>query len=207
MTKEVLYLDRQPPEKIEDDSYPVFIPSVAVLISLASPEGRASITPIVAWSVVSRFPFMVAIGLCHGHYTPNYFPRYSNKIIHQTREFVLNIPHEGLREAISSTGDVSGNDPNVDKFALAGLTPGPAKTVRSPIIVECPINLECKVVAIHRTGSHDLFIAEVSAIQHAPIINQDIEDDKMITDILLDSGDATAAQQKRLYWRTTPTLS
>lgn len=207
MTKEVVYLQYDSSEEIENDAYPVFIPTVAVLISLASQDGRASITPIVAWTLVSRFPFMVLIALCHGHYTQNYFPRYSNKVIRQTREFVLNIPHMGLSEAVTKAGGVSGNDPKVDKFALTGLTPGPAKTVRSPIIVECPINLECKVVEVIRAGSHDLFIAEVTAIQHDPILSQKIQDDLMVVDMILDEEGTGAPQKKQMIWRTLPVLS
>lgn len=207
MSKEVMLLKFDPSEVPADDAYPVFIPSVAVMISFASPEGRASITPIVAWSVVSRFPFMVVIALCHSHYTCNYFPRYSNRIIHETGEFVLNIPHEGLRDAVSKTGEVSGNDPTVDKFAFAGLTPGPAQTVRCPIVTECPINLECKVTSVVRTGSHDLFIAEVTAIQHDPILSRDIQDDKMVVDMLLPDKETGATQPRRLFWRTLPALS
>ncbi|MCZ7545542.1 MAG: flavin reductase family protein [Anaerolineae bacterium] len=207
MSKETIRLKFDPAEIPEDDSYPVFVPSVAVMISFASPEGRASITPIVAWSIVSRFPFMAVIALCHGHYTDNYFPRYSNRTIREAGEFVLNIPHDGLRDAISKTGDVSGNDPTVDKFAYAGLTPGPAQTVKCPIIVECPINLECKVTSIVRTGSHDLFIAEVTAIQHDPILSRDIQDDMMVVKMLLKDAETGATQERQMLWRTLPTFS
>ena len=41
------------------------------------------------------------------------------------------------------------------------LTPLPSKYVQPPIIAECPVNLECRVVEFHHVGDHDLFIGEV----------------------------------------------
>jgi flavin reductase (DIM6/NTAB) family NADH-FMN oxidoreductase RutF len=185
-----------------DDSYPIFIPSVAVMISYVDAQGRANITPIVGWTVVARFPFTVAIGLCNGHYSKNYFPRYSRKAIRETREFVLNIPHVGLCEAVSLTGDVSGNDPTVDKFAISGLTPGSAKTVKAPIILECPINLECAVTDIIPVGSHDVFFARVTAIQSDPKLDEKIEDEVMMLDILRPNPTTGGLEKCRLYWKT-----
>jgi flavin reductase (DIM6/NTAB) family NADH-FMN oxidoreductase RutF len=204
MLKAIAYQKQDVPVESASDEYPIFVPSVAVMISCADSSGRANITPIVAWSVVSRFPFMVAIGLCHGNYSENYFPRHSRAIISETREYVLNIPHAGLRDAVSKTGQYTGADPTIDKFALAGLTPGPAKTVKAPIIMECPINLECKVTDVVRTGSHDLFIAQVQAIQSDPIVSQVIEDDVMALNVLRPQESTSQMKQVRLLWRTLP---
>ena len=49
----------------------------------------------------------------------------------------------------------------IDKFARFNLTPLPSKYVKPPIIAECPVNLECRVVGFHHTGDYDLFIGEV----------------------------------------------
>lgn len=200
----ITYAKQEISLKTASDSYPIFVPSVAVLVSCAQPDGRPNITPIVAWTVVARFPFMVAIGLCSGEYSENYYPRHSCAVIHETREYVLNIPHSGLKDAVSKTGDVSGKDPAVDKFALAGLTPGGAKTVKAPIIMECPINLECKVTQIITTGSHDLFIAEVQAIQCDPILSQKIEDDQMVIRILHPDNEKGETEEVQMIWRTLP---
>lgn len=207
MNKETLCIHDGPPEGPADDSYPVFVPSVAVMISCADAKGRPNITPVVGWTVVSRFPFMVAVSLCHSDYSPNYFPRHSHRIISQTREYVLNIPHAGLSRAVSKTGEVSGRDPKVDKFALAGLTPGPGKTVRAPIIMECPINLECQVTQVVRAGSHDLFLARVTAIQTDPILRQEIRDESMMIEMLLDPDRIGKASPHRMVWRTLPDLA
>lgn len=198
------YQKQDLPLETADDSYPVFVPSIAVMISCADARGRVNITPVVAWTVVARYPFTVAIGLCNGHYSENYFPRHSRKIIRQTREFVLNIPDASLCEAVTKAGSVSGAQGGIDKFALTGLTPGPARTVRAPIIQECPINLECKVTRIVRVGSHDVFFAEVTAIQCDPVFDRIIETNVMVLDVLRPNPATGELERSRLNWRTLP---
>lgn len=60
-------------------------------------------------------------------------------------------------------GCVSGRD--VDKFEKTGLTAVPASKVHAPLVLECPINLECAVKQILELGVHTLFIAEIVAVQ------------------------------------------
>lgn len=190
----------------EDDGYPIFTPSVVVLISCAEPNGRPNITPVVSWTVISRFPLTVGIGLCNGHFSENYFPRYSRKVISETGEFVLNFPHAGLIEAISRCGEVSGFDPHVDKFALSGLTPGPCKVVQAPLILECPVNMECKVIQVIPVGSHDFFIAEVVAIQSDLFSGQIIEDDRMVLQLSNPVASNGGVGRVQLCWQTLPHL-
>ncbi len=89
--------------------------------------------------------------------------RYSHKIISTSGEFVVNIPTTEQARIIDWCGMVSGA--KVDKFAEAGLTSGPALEVGCPIVLECPINIECRVRQTLQLGSHDLFLAEVLAVQ------------------------------------------
>ena len=53
----------------------------------------------------------------------------------------------------------------MDKFEATGLTPAPASVVKTPLILECPLNLECMVKRTLELGSHTMFIAEVVAVQ------------------------------------------
>ena len=48
------------------------------------------------------------------------------------------------------------------------LTKGKAEKVNAPIVLESPINIECKVKKIIELGSHDMFIAEVVGIEVDP---------------------------------------
>jgi len=57
------------------------------------------------------------------------------------------------------TGSCSGRE--VDKFSKYGLTPAPAKHLKTPIIAECIAHIECKLSETLRIGDHTLFVGEV----------------------------------------------
>ena len=44
------------------------------------------------------------------------------------------------------------------------LTPEPGQIVKAPLIAQSPLNIECQVVDIRPLGSHDMFLANVVAI-------------------------------------------
>jgi flavin reductase (DIM6/NTAB) family NADH-FMN oxidoreductase RutF len=75
-------------------------------------------------------------------------------------------------DEVEYCGFVSGRD--ADKFAARGLTPVPASAMRTPIIAECPINLECRLAHTLPLGSHDLFVGEVVAVQ----LSQEVLDER-----------------------------
>ncbi|MBN1579942.1 MAG: flavin reductase family protein [Anaerolineae bacterium] len=88
---------------------------------------------------------------------------HSHGLISQTREYVVNLPTQAIAEQVWACGGVSGR--TTDKFAATGLTPLPATVVKPPLIAECPVNIECKVIGIQEIGDHDLFLGEAVA-QH-----------------------------------------
>lgn len=88
--------------------------------------------------------------------------RHSHDIIMRTREFVINLTTEDLARATDWVGVRSGRDYN--KFREMHLTPEPAQIVKAPLIAESPLNIECQVVEVKELGSHDMFIANVVAV-------------------------------------------
>lgn len=88
--------------------------------------------------------------------------RYSNELIRQTGEFVINVPTTALARAVDLCGVKSGR--NVDKFKLAKLTAEKCTKISAPQVAEAPISLECKVKEITSFGTHDMFLAEVLAV-------------------------------------------
>jgi flavin reductase (DIM6/NTAB) family NADH-FMN oxidoreductase RutF len=82
----------------------------------------------------------------HGHpvltiaVTPD---RYSWRALEDVPEFTIAVPDDGLARAVAYCGSKSGRD--VNKFKKANLTPVPGHLVRSFAVLECPINLECKI--------------------------------------------------------------
>ena len=73
-----------------------------------------------------------------------------------------------------SCGNVSGREVR-RKLAMAGLTPLPAHCVKPPLIAECPVNLECRLLEDPEpVGDHDLFKGEV-LVEH---VDADLIDEK-----------------------------
>ena len=88
--------------------------------------------------------------------------RYSYGLIKESGEFIINLPTAALVRAVDYCGVKSGRD--VDKFSAMHLTPSPAAKVGTVLVEESPVNLECKVTQVIPLGSHDLFLAEVVAV-------------------------------------------
>ena len=153
------YRDMAKRQGIEKQSWKpgnVLSPVPVVLVSCGGAKGWKKNLITIAWtgSVCSEPP-MLSISV-----RPE---RYSYEIITSTREFVVNIPTLAQARVMDWCGVVSGR--NVDKFAETGLTPVSALKVRSPIVRECPLNIECQVKKTLSLGSHTLFVAEVVAVQ------------------------------------------
>lgn len=83
-------------------------------------------------------------------------------MISQTREFVINLTTEELAYATDYVGVKSGAQ--VDKFKEMHLTPVYGTLKYAPMIEESPVCIECKVEHIMELGSHDMFIATVTAV-------------------------------------------
>jgi flavin reductase (DIM6/NTAB) family NADH-FMN oxidoreductase RutF len=129
-------------------------PVPVVLVSCGHGEQANIIT--IAWTgILCSDPPQVGIGVQPA--------RHSHGLIQEAGEFVVNVPGEGLLDEVEYCGFVSGRD--ADKFASRGLTPVPGSANQTPLIAECPINLECKLVHTLPLGSHDLFVGEVVAVQ------------------------------------------
>ena len=73
--------------------------------------------------------------------------RYTYGCINSTRDFTVNLLPRKLADIASFCGTVSGRDH--DKFAEAKLTARASLAVKSPIIEECLLHYECKVVHVN----------------------------------------------------------
>lgn len=128
-------------------------PEPPVLVSCGSMEAANLIT--IGWTgTICTQPSMVSISV-----RPE---RYSYQLIKDSGEFVINLPTRKLVRAVDWCGVKSGRD--YDKFAEMKLTPLPASTMSCPILAESPVNLECQVTQVIPLGSHDLFLAKVTAV-------------------------------------------
>lgn len=134
-------------------------PVPPVLISCGTMEKPNVMT--AAWTgVLCSDPTLVYVSI-----RPS---RYSYELISQSKEFVINLPTVALAKQVDLCGVKSGR--TVDKFKLSGLTPAVCTKVSAPQVLESPISLECRVLEIKHLetadgkGSHDMFLAEVLAV-------------------------------------------
>lgn len=88
--------------------------------------------------------------------------RHSHKLISDSGEFVINLTTKDLAKATDWCGVKSGSKFN--KFKEMNLTPVVGSIVKAPLIDESPINIECKVFEVKELGTHDMFLAEVVAV-------------------------------------------
>ncbi|MBQ3937425.1 MAG: flavin reductase family protein [Ruminococcus sp.] len=91
--------------------------------------------------------------------------RYSYELISKSGEFVINLATEELTKAVDICGVRTGR--KLDKFAHLGLTCEKASKVGAPILAQSPVNIECKVREVVKLGTHDMFIADIVALDVA----------------------------------------
>jgi len=95
--------------------------------------------------------------------------RFSLKGIKENRIFSVNVPSVNLVRDVDYCGIYSGK--TKDKSNIFKVFYGVER--QAPLIEECPINLECKVLHIIDIGSHELVIGEILEVH----INDDCIDD------------------------------
>lgn len=129
-------------------------PRPPVLVSCRGRDGRNNALAVVYACNCSFDPPMVMVGI-----VPS---RFSYGIIKETGVFVANLVPESLREAWQYLGSRSGRDG--DKLAALGLRLGEGVKVRAPVLLDCPVSIECTVTDSIRTGSHEMFIGKVEYV-------------------------------------------
>ena len=106
----------------------------------------------VAWGgIACSDPPMISVAIRHA--------RHTLKGIKQNQVFSVNIPSvEQVRET-DYCGMVSGS--KADKVRACRFEVFYGKLGNAPLIKQCPVNLECKVVQVLNLGSHSLVIGRV----------------------------------------------
>ena len=139
-------------------------PVPAVMVTCKRKNEKANIITVAWAGTVCSDPAMVSISVRKS--------RYSHEIISETKEFVVNLTTKQLAKATDYCGVKSGRD--IDKFKEMNLHTQESTKIETPGILESPVNIECKVVNVLELGTHDMFIAEVVAVD----VNEDLLDEK-----------------------------
>jgi len=87
-------------------------------------------------------------------------PRLTYANIEKRKAFTLNVPSTSQASAVDYVGMVSGKT-EPKKLDIAKLKVEKASKIDAPLIVSCPLNLECRLVSTTVLGSHAWFAGEI----------------------------------------------
>lgn len=139
-------------------------------VSTHDGQGRFNLAPYSFFNAFNYVPPI--IGFCSTS------AKDSLRNAQATGEFVWNLVTRDLAERMNTTSAMVG--PEVDEFALAGLTPVAATRVAAPRVAESPVHFECRVTQVVQLNSAAgepvkawLTLGEVVAVHIARRLLQD----------------------------------
>ena len=146
-------------------------------------DGKPNFLAVAWFTMVSYKPPRIAIALGKGHYT--------NPGIKENKTFSVCLPSEDMAEITDYCGIVSGK--KTDKSEIFNLFYGELNT--APMIIDCPLNMECTLVEIVESSLNEIFIGEIMGTYTEERFLTDGKSDlKKIKPLILSQPDTS-------YWR------
>jgi len=137
-------------------------PMPKVLVSCRGLNGENNVLAVGYCGNCSYTPPMVMVGI-----VPT---RYSYQMIKESGCFVVNLVDKNYQETFNYLGSHSKRDE--DKLAIMKVKLRESIKISAPLLVDCPINIECTVVDSIMTGSHEMFIGKIEYVHaNAKLIN------------------------------------
>jgi len=139
------------------------VPRPIAWVSTVSPDGIRNLAPFSFFMGVCGDPPTVAFSAGPRSRPAPGVPRVKDTVrnLEASGDFVINVVDDARAEQMNVT---SGEyPPDIDEFAVAGLTPTPSVRVRPPRVQEAPISLECRthqILPVGR-GPHSLVLGEI----------------------------------------------
>jgi len=131
---------------LDPNYYPLILP---VTLVGANVNGKPNFQTTLLVGVINNNPMTVAVSINKKHHTAKGILEHNN--------FSLNIPSEDLVVETDYCGITSGRE--VDKSEIFSVFYGELKT--APMIDECKLTMECKVIDQRDLGRGICFIAEI----------------------------------------------
>ena len=122
-----------------------------ILLGGANVDDKPNFIAVGSCNVANHEPPMISVAIGHN--------RYTLKGIRQNMTFSVNVPSSDLVKETDYCGITSGSKAN--KAGICKFTVFYGKLGNAPLIKQCPINLECRVVHILDLGSHALVIGRI----------------------------------------------
>lgn len=141
------------------------VPRPIAWVSTVSGEGVSNIAPFSFFNVVSPHP--PVLGFSCGprgdnHGSGEWVPKDTYVNILATREFVVNIVPENLKDKMVKTA--ADLPPGDSEFRFAGLAETASETVRPPRVAGAPIAYECTLFDIVDAGTNKWIMGSVQRI-------------------------------------------
>ncbi|MBW2451424.1 MAG: flavin reductase family protein, partial [Deltaproteobacteria bacterium] len=131
-----------------------FFPQPTTLVASTDNFGQINLM-MASWAgIVSKSPPTMAVSLHHNRQT------YAN--ILETEIFSVNVVTPDFVAEADLCGLCSGK--HQDKLSLTGLKTEPAKVTGAPLIVDSPLNVECRFYKTLELGDYRLILGEIVEI-------------------------------------------
>ena len=141
--------------KVVQQAQRYFLTGVSMITSVGS-NGKNVMA--AEWTMqISHKPMLIAVFIHEG----------SNTLenIMETKEFGVNISSEEQTTAVSISGGHSRKE--IDKLSISdSFRLIKSKKIKSPLIAECIINAECKLLITKRIGDHIMIVGKAVSIRY-----------------------------------------
>ena len=166
--------------KVAIGAWTLLYPLPAVLVG-ANVDDRPNFSTYAWCGIVNSRPPMLSVSFQHH--------RHTLKGVKQNGTFSVNIPSIELVKETDYCGVVSGRQ--IDKVADCKFNIFYGKLTNAPLISECPVNIECRVLHILNLGSHEMVVGQIEEIY--------------ATDLCLTDGKPDVHKIKPFLWVAPPT--
>ena len=167
-------------------------PMPTLLVVVKTGQDSANIMTIAWGGICAGTPPIIGIAVATGHY--------STPFLRKEKNFTINIPNSQQHMQADYCGVVSGRkDPK--KAATCGFTLVPSAKISSPLILECPLNFECRTYKEIEFEDSILFMGEVVETHIAKEVldkQGNIVTEKLDPLVFLTNVSATKSEYRRL---------
>ncbi len=175
------------------------VPRPIALVSTIGENGVFNLAPFSAFSTMGLNPPRVHINIGRKR---NGQKKDTLVNIEFSEDFVINVVDESLAQAMNKSSAAYPSD--IDEFKEAGLTPLKADMVKSPLVAESPVNMECKLEQILNFGD----LPEQTSVVIGKVVRIHIKDELYVNEEIQASAlRALGRLGEDLYCRTTDIIS
>ncbi|MFC1957401.1 flavin reductase family protein [Chloroflexota bacterium] len=158
----------------------ILYPLPTVLVG-AIVDGKPNVSAYAWCGIVNSNPPMLSVSFQHH--------RHTLKGVKQNGVFSVNISSVETVKETDYCGITSGRD--TDKVEDCKFDIFYGKLDKAPLISQCPVNIECRIVHILNLGSHEMVVGQIEEVY--------------VTDSCLTNGEPDVNKIRPFLWVTRPT--